>query len=100
MNKHITFDEHKEIAEQVLNLQEGVDRLWHYLHKITADPTVTPARRRAANKLLSKVHTVGRAAKRVQETAETDLSRQDNGDLRSWPLYYPDDRPGARTNYA
>ncbi|MDP2323181.1 MAG: hypothetical protein Q8N51_04035 [Gammaproteobacteria bacterium] len=100
MNNHITFDEHQKIAEQVLNLQAGVDRLYCYLYKITVDPTAMPVRRRAANNLMSKVHTVGRASQRVQETAEADLSKQDEDDLRSWPLYYPDDSHVERTNCA
>jgi hypothetical protein len=74
----------------VLTVLEAIDSLWHSVQGMG----------NGSLKTFRTIHKAGRAAKNIQCHFESLLSRQDRTDKRSWELYSPEDRPGARGTYA
>lgn len=86
MKKHrLTWEQHERVAAHVVGILEHLHELWKVFDE-----------RRETRSWNRRLLRIGQLTNSLQMEMESDLTRLDGNDLRSWDLYYPD-TPAART---
>jgi hypothetical protein len=84
-----SFKEHKVYAKPMLAILDGIAEVLKDL----------PHTSKQCRPLRRKVFRIAFAAKDLQRALEASLAKVDRSDLRSWALYYPDNRPNVTIHY-
>lgn len=94
--ERLTYEQHQQVAERLLCLLQDLDSLcsmaMHHDGETNSYWSCTPL-------TIQLILTIGRNANALQSHLEQSLALADGNDSRSWELYFPRDRPGARVNY-
>lgn len=98
--ERLTYEEHRQFAERILCLLQDLDSLCCMaMHHGDERHAVKNSYCTCTPLTIRLLLDIGKSANALQCHMEQSLALADGNDGRSWDLYFPQDRPGARVNY-